>query len=115
PWRLERICDQQLGGTPGGTPTAGGRLLARSTPRPGSTVRSTIDAKLEQSAITALAGALGGIVVMRPLNGEVLAYAGIALDGLQPPGSTFKIITTTAALEDNKVKLTDQFPVETAA
>jgi peptidoglycan glycosyltransferase len=112
---LERILNTQLAGTPGGELTAGGRLIARSAPRPGRAVRSTIDPKLEQSAITALAGAVGGIVVMRPQNGEVLAYAGIALDGLQPPGSTFKIITTTAALEANKVKLTDRFPVETAA
>jgi cell division protein FtsI/penicillin-binding protein 2 len=112
---LERILNAQLAGTPGGELTAGGRLIARSTPRPGVAVRSTIDPKLEQSALTALGGAVGGVVVMRPQNGEVLAFAGIALDGLQPPGSTFKIITTTAALEANKVKLTDSFPVETAA
>ena len=78
-------------------------------------MRTTIDRRLEQSAITALGGASGGVVVMRPQTGELLAYAGIALDGLQPPGSTFKMITTTAALEANKVKLTDEFPVETAA
>ncbi|MDX6643485.1 MAG: penicillin-binding protein, partial [Solirubrobacteraceae bacterium] len=112
---LEQILNAQVAGTPGGELTAGSRLIARSTPRPGRAVRSTIDVKLEQSAITALGGSVGGIVLMRPQTGELLAYSGIALDGLQPPGSTFKIITTTAALEANKVKLTDRFPVETAA
>jgi peptidoglycan glycosyltransferase len=112
---LEEILNTQLAGVPGGELTAGNRLIARSAPRPGRAVQSTIDPKLEQTAITALGGAVGGIVVMRPQTGEVLAYSGIALDGLQPPGSTFKIITTTAALEGNKVKLTDVFPVETGA
>jgi cell division protein FtsI/penicillin-binding protein 2 len=41
--------------------------------------------------------------------------AGIAYSGAGPPGSTFKLITTTAALEDHKVKLDDKFPVQTAA
>jgi cell division protein FtsI/penicillin-binding protein 2 len=45
----------------------------------------------------------------------VLALAGPAYSGLSPPGSTFKLITTTAALEDGKVKLEETFPVETAA
>jgi hypothetical protein len=112
---LERVFNTELAGTPGGELTAGNRLLGRARPSPGRSVRTTIDPKLEQSAITALGGASGAVVVMRPLTGEVLAYSGIALDGLQPPGSTFKIITTTAALEGNKVKLTDEFPVETGA
>ena len=37
----------------------------------------------------------GGIVAMRP-SGQILAVAGIGLDGLQPPGSTFKMVTLSA-------------------
>jgi cell division protein FtsI/penicillin-binding protein 2 len=112
---LERALEGQLAGTPGGTLVAGGRVLATSVPRVAPDARTTIEPRIEAAAASALGGRLGGIAVMRPASGEVLALAGIALDGLQPPGSTFKIITTTAALEDHKVKLTDTFPVETAA
>jgi peptidoglycan glycosyltransferase len=45
----------------------------------------------------------------------VRALAGIAFSAPQPPGSTFKIITTTAALERNLVKPTTEFPVATHA
>ena len=90
-------------------------MLASSRPRPGRDVRTTIDPKIEDAAVTALGGRLGAVAVLRPQTGQVLALSGIALDGLQPPGSTFKIITTTAALEDHKVKLSDQFPVQTSA
>jgi penicillin-binding protein A len=112
---LEQGLERQLAGTPGGRLLAGNRVLARSQPRRAKDVRTTIDLKIEDAATTALGGRLGAVAVIRPQTGQVLALSGIALDGLQPPGSTFKIITTTAALEDKKVKLTDQFPVQTAA
>jgi cell division protein FtsI/penicillin-binding protein 2 len=41
--------------------------------------------------------------------------AGIAFSAPQPPGSTFKLVTTTAALEARAVKLSTQFPVQTHA
>ena len=44
----------------------------------------------------------------------MLALAGIAFSGPQPPGSTFKLITTSAALDAGLVKLTDQFPIQTS-
>jgi cell division protein FtsI/penicillin-binding protein 2 len=40
--------------------------------------------------------------------------AGIAFSGPQPPGSPFKLITTTAALESGAVKVSDQFPIQTS-
>ena len=36
---------------------------------------------------------------MRPSTGEILAVAGLGLDGLQPPGSTFKMVTLSGALQ----------------
>jgi peptidoglycan glycosyltransferase len=50
-----------------------------------------------------------------PRTGEIRALAGIAFSAPQPPGSTFKIVTATAALEAGAVKPSTQFPVQTAA
>jgi cell division protein FtsI/penicillin-binding protein 2 len=112
---LERAFEEDLAGRPGGQLIAGRRLLARSTPRPGKTVRTTIDTKLQRAAVTALAGRFGGIAALDARTAEVRALAGVAFSAPQPPGSTFKIVTTTAALEERKVRLSDQFPVETKA
>ncbi|MGI8750687.1 MAG: penicillin-binding transpeptidase domain-containing protein [Thermoleophilaceae bacterium] len=112
---LERVLDDQLAGRPGGTLLAGRRVLARARPKPGGRVRSTIDTRLQQAAVKALAGRLGGVAALDPRTGEVRALAGIAFSAPQPPGSTFKIVTTTAALEAGAVKLTDKFPVKTKA
>jgi peptidoglycan glycosyltransferase len=112
---LERIFDERLAGTPGGELRAGVRLLAQRAPRKGAAVRTTIAPKVQEAAVTALAGRLGGVVALRPKTGEVLAAAGIGFSGLQPPGSTFKIITATSVLENGVAKPTDSFPVQTAA
>ena len=94
---------------------AGRRVLARARPRRAAPVRTTIDTRIQEAAVTGLAGRFGGIAALDPQNGEILALAGIAFSAPQPPGSTFKIVTTTAALEARLVKLTDEFPVQTAA
>jgi peptidoglycan glycosyltransferase len=112
---LELAFDRELSGTPGGSLLVGNRVVATARPRPGQAVKTTISPQFEEAAIGALGGRNGAIAVLRPGTGEVLALAGPAYSGLSPPGSTFKLITTTAALEDGKVKLTDRFPVETAA
>ena len=65
--------------------------------------------------MTALAGRFGGIAAVEPKTGEILALAGVAFSAPQPPGSVFKIVTTTAALEAHKVTSSKQFPVETEA
>ena len=62
-----------------------------------------------------LAGRLGGVAALDARTAEVRALAGIAFSAPQPPGSTFKIITTTAALERHLVKPSTEFPVETHA
>ncbi len=112
---LERVFQTQLAGKPGGSLRAGARVLASAPPVPGTAVRTTIDPNVEAAAITALGSSYGGIVAMDPRNGQLLALAGLAFSALQPPGSTMKIITTTAALQAGIVKITDTFPIATSA
>ncbi len=110
---LERVFENRLAGTPGGVLKAGARVLARSEPRPGAAVRTTIDARIQEAAVTALAGRFGGIAVLRPSDGEILALAGIAYSAPQPPGSVFKIVTLAGLLDAGVVKRRAKFPVET--
>jgi cell division protein FtsI/penicillin-binding protein 2 len=90
--------------------SADGRVLATAKGTPGQIVRTTIDPRLQSTTVNALGGQSGGVVVLNARNGNVLALAGSAYSSPQPPGSTFKVITTTAALEGHDVKLTDTFP-----
>ncbi len=112
---LERVFQAPLAGTPGGTLLAGSRTLARSAPRPGRTVRSSISAAVERAAITALGGRYGGAAAIVPGTGEVLALAGVAFSALQPPGSTFKVVTASAALAARIVTPQTTFPVRSGA
>jgi hypothetical protein len=107
---LERVFQLKLGGRPGGTLKAGQRILAQTTPSPGEDVKTTIDPTIERAAISALGSQYGGIAAMDPHTGAILALAGVAYSALQPPGSTMKIVTTTAALDAGLVKITDTFP-----
>ena len=70
---------------------------------------------LQEAAVVALAGRLGGVAALDPRNGEIRALAGIAFSAPQPPGSTFKLVTTAAALELGLVKPSTEFPVESHA
>ncbi len=112
---LERIFERRLEGRPGGRLLAGHRVLASSSPVPALPVRTTIDPTLERAAVSAMGGQYAGIAVMNPRNGALLALAGIAFSALQPPGSTMKIITASAALTAGLVKLSSTFPIQTAA
>lgn len=112
---LEEAFEDRLAGRPGGALFAGERVLARARPGPARPVRTTIDTRLQEASVTALAGRLGGIAALDPRNGEIRALAGIAFSAPQPPGSTFKIVTATAGLEQGIVKPSDEFPVESAA
>jgi penicillin-binding protein A len=112
---LERVFQRELAGRPGGTLAVGDRVIARTQPRPGTAVRTTIDQKSERAAIAALAGRYGGVAAMDPRTGELLALAGVAFSALQPPGSTFKIVTLTAVLEAHVANASTTFPVVDAA
>ncbi len=110
---LEQALDKRLRGTPGGELLAGTRVLASVAAKPGAPVRTTISAALQLTATTALGGRLGGVVVMDPRSGQILAVAGIGIDDLQPPGSTFKMVTLTAALEARVASEKSVFPYST--
>ncbi|MDQ3645079.1 MAG: penicillin-binding transpeptidase domain-containing protein [Actinomycetota bacterium] len=112
---LERALQREVEGRPGGALLAGSRVLARSPTRPAGPVRSTIDTDIQAAAVTALAGRLGGIAALDPITGEVRALAGVAFSAPQPPGSTFKLVTTTAALDSQLVKPSDEFEVVSSA
>jgi cell division protein FtsI/penicillin-binding protein 2 len=114
---LEQAFNARLAGKPGGSLLAvrdgdgRSRTIAASEPVPGSPVKTTIDAGLQESAVAALAGRFGGIAVLDARNGDVRALAGQAFSAPQPPGSTFKTITTTAALQKGVVSLDDEFEI----
>ena len=112
---LERILEEEVAGTPGGELRAGTRVLASSEPKAAEPVRTTIDVGVQQAVATALAGRFGGIAALDAKSGAIRGLAGIAFSAPQPPGSTFKIITTTAALEEKLVTPKTEFPVETHA
>jgi len=111
---LELALDARLRGTAGGELLAGARPLGFATPHAAAPVRTTISPELQRAAVSALGGQLGGIVAMQP-NGQILAVAGLGLDGLQPPGSTFKMITTTGVLAAKLATEHTVFPYATFA
>jgi cell division protein FtsI/penicillin-binding protein 2 len=114
---LEMAFNARLAGRPGGVllavPPSGGarRVLARGKPAPGAPVKTTIDPDLQVAAVSGLAGRAGGVAVLDARNGDVRALAGQAFSAPQPPGSTFKMVTTVAALEKGVVSLDDEFEV----
>jgi cell division protein FtsI/penicillin-binding protein 2 len=90
-------------------------VLASSPAQAAPAVRTTIAPKLQNAAVAALGGLLGGVVVLRPATGDVLAIAGLPFSALQPPGSTFKIVTLTGVLEAGLARPATQFPIGTYA
>ncbi|AYJ47928.1 penicillin-binding transpeptidase domain-containing protein [Rhodococcus sp. P1Y] len=84
--------------------------LAGIDASPAPDIATTLDSALQLKAENALASLpqQAAIVALQPSTGNVLAVAQnvaadsegpIALTGLYPPGSTFKTVTTSAALE----------------
>jgi peptidoglycan glycosyltransferase len=112
---VEQALDARLRGVPGGELLAGRRLLASATPVAAPAVRSTISPAVQRAAVSALGGQLGGIVAMQPSTGQVLAVAGLGLDSLQPPGSTFKMVTVSGVLQAGLATPHSSYPYGTYA
>ncbi len=112
---LERAYERQLAGQPGATVTAvsaaGAPLgtVATLSPRPGTPMQTSIDPGVQVDAERALAGVRksAALIAVNAATGQVLAAVTVppgggfdlALDGAFPPGSTFKVLTSTALLE----------------
>ena len=113
---LEQAFNRRLAGRPGGSLLAveedgSARILSQAEPQPGAPVKTTIDPDLQEAAVSALAGRAGGVAVLDTRSGDIRALAGQAFSAPQPPGSTFKIVTTTAALQKDVVSLDDEFEI----
>ena len=112
---LERAFNDRLAGRPSAVLLFGSRRIAATKARRGRPVRATIRPGLQRAAVAALGDRLGGVAVLRPRDGAVLALSGLATTGPQPPGSTFKIITLAAALQARKASPSSVYPVRTFA
>jgi hypothetical protein len=110
---IEQADERQLAGSPGATITvvspsgATEKWLASFPSKPGTPVRTTIDPAIETAAINALTGAPNeaALVAIQASTGRIVAIANnaggsdLALEAQQPPGSTMKVITSTALID----------------
>jgi cell division protein FtsI/penicillin-binding protein 2 len=112
---LEALYNDRLGGRPSAELRFGARRIAATKARRGRSVRATIRPGLQRAAVAALGDRLGGVAVLRPRDGSVLALSGLAVSAPQPPGSTFKIVTLSAALQAKIATPSSTYPVRTAA
>jgi penicillin-binding protein A len=128
---LEKAFDEILAGQPQTTLSAvdstGKRLqiLGFSEGRDGRRVRSTLDIDVQSAAESAYGDTVGGVAVIDPRTGDILAAVGSgtfdpnsfvgaaeihpfnrALLGRYPPGSSMKVVTAAAALEEDVVTTT---------
>ena len=112
---IEQAYERQLAGTPGGvvrvldhtgTTVA---VVGRFPEQPGTPVTTTIDPSVQAAAESALNGQPlpAAIVAIQASTGAVLASVSTpdsqavneAFDGAYPPGSTFKVVTSTDLIE----------------
>jgi cell division protein FtsI/penicillin-binding protein 2 len=112
---LEQAFNRRLAGRPGGSLLAAGegstRILSQAEPAAGAPLKTTIDPDLQVATVSALAGRSGGVAVLDTRSGDVRALAGQAFSAPQPPGSTFKLITTVAALQKGVLSLDEEYPI----
>jgi penicillin-binding protein A len=115
PTGLERIYDRWLSGRASAQLLFGTRVIARAAMIPGRSLPTTLNPGLTAQATAALGQQRGGVAVIRPQDGAVQALAGLAVSAPQPPGSTFEIITVSAALEYGVATPSSIYPVATHA
>ena len=118
---LELAYNGRLAGKPGGTlsavPADGAgeeRVLGQGEPKAAEPLETTIDPDVQEAAVANLAGYIGGAAVLDVRTGEIRGVAGSAWSVLRPPGSTFKIVTATAALKTGEATLESEYEYATA-
>ena len=120
---IELAYNSRLAGKPGGTLSAvateksegaEGRVLGEGEPEAATPLKTTIDPVVQEAAVAALAGQDGGVAVIDAKRGGIRALAGQAFSVLQPPGSTMKIVTATAALETGAATLESEYEYATS-
>jgi hypothetical protein len=113
---LQRIFERALAGKPSGevqvlddATGAVVEVLHAFPGRPGTPIRTGLDLRVQAAAEAAIADAPGNaaLVAIAPSTGEIRATVSRptggfnrALAGRYPPGSTFKIVTTAALLQN---------------
>jgi peptidoglycan glycosyltransferase len=115
PTGLNRVYDERLSGKRSSTLRFGDRVVARVKGSRGKSVRTSIRLGLQRTANEALGEGLGGVAVIRPRDGAVLALAGLAVSAPQPPGSVFKVITAAAALHYKEANMGSSYPARSYA
>ncbi len=130
---IEEEYEEILRGIDGGelfeTDTSGRiiRKIGKKEPIAGKDVKLSINLDLQLAAFEALKGEKGGVIAQNPNTGEVLVlvsspsfnpnkitkdeltdpgnpFFNRVISGIYPPGSTFKIITAAAGLEEGKIR-----------
>jgi peptidoglycan glycosyltransferase len=122
---LEKEYDDELAGRQNEFASTVDQLLGRR--QEGEDIRTTLDVQGQRVALQALAGRKGSVVAMEPGTGRVRVMAsepgfnpnlitakgGIggaastlnrATQGRYPPGSTFKVVTASAAVDSGRYK-----------
>jgi peptidoglycan glycosyltransferase len=113
---LELQYRDQIQGLPTGLGSVFGRLGGNQ--QVGNDVYTSLDPKAQRLAISMLAGRTGSVVALDPRTGSILAmYSNpsyddnhpnlgtqfdFALQAQRPPGSTFKVVSTAAALDSGR-------------
>jgi peptidoglycan glycosyltransferase len=105
--KLQETAARALGSLPG--------AVVAMNPRNGEVLAMVSNPSFDPSPLASHDGNVQTRAWKRVLHNPGKPLIARAAQELYPPGSTFKLITTTAALEDHKIRLSDTFPIETAA